>query len=153
MSDWSKKTAEYLKQKNVSEAQNQEKFVEMQRLKRDQGPSVWESVADAIKNSCDDLNRETGTSVVKFSRLRSDQLEVDTDTQQGTKALCCSYASNLFSLTWTVTGGKKGSYEVGIDRNGKACFYARSAKGESLIGPSSSPEQIAETTLDALLKG
>ena len=153
MSDWSKKMAEYLRQQKTEKDREDAKFLEIQRLKKEHGRTIWNRVSETIKDNCGDLNRDMEASIVEITDQTYGHVDIQAGISPNHRKLHCTFSPEQSLLSWSISDGKKGSYQLGVSREGQVDFYLTNEKGESLALSPSSPVEIAETILDALLKG
>ena len=60
MNDWTKEPADKVKKQQDQKVANDAKFLEIQRLKKEFGPTLWKGLVAEVKNSCNVMNQQIG---------------------------------------------------------------------------------------------
>ena len=77
MSDsWANEAAKKLKLRTERMAHSQAAMLEKRKLIEEQGPALWRSVREKVKQMCTDLNRECGVQVVTFAVGQTSEISV-----------------------------------------------------------------------------
>jgi len=143
MSEWSRKTSAKLKARASAQAIRDEKFVELQRLKRANGDAKWLEVREAVEAECSDLNADMGEQIVKFNMAPMDRLQV---WKVGTdRTLHAEFHSDTHQLQWEC-GKRKGHWNLITTENGVVSF-ARVQEDAPIAA-----KEIAAQLLDILLE-
>ena len=155
MSDWAKRLADQVKTQQARQASDEGKFLEIQRLKKEFGPSLWGAVVAEVKSGCAEMNREVGSNVAVIEETGSNELSVRNENRTP-RRLHSHFDADRAQIAWEVSplqngGSARGHYEVGIDpKDGRAKLYPLGPGGVNLFAPPSSFSEIVDHMLSAL---
>ena len=157
MNDWAKQLADEVKKHQDQETRNDAKFLEIQRLKKEFGPTLWEGLVAEVKSNCNAMNQQVGSDVAVIEPGPASELRIrNTNTSQ--RRLTSYFDPDKAHVTWEVSplqngGSARGYYEVAIDpKDGVAKLYELGPGGVRLFAPPSSFSEIAQHMLTALFR-
>lgn len=147
MSDWANEKARIVNAQLDAEQRKVAGWIENRKLIEEQGPGLWKELRSHLSSAVDDLNSAFGKDAfvmvgtdpnemdVRFTvRAPALQLLVSFEASTAHNALRCSYPGGK---------AKDHSYRLIADAAGNVSFWS---------GYSSTPEAIAKSMLDGLLR-
>jgi len=143
---FSEKLKARLKEKQLTDA----KFIEVQGIKKNKGPSLWEAVKVAIDKKCAALNAEMGEEIVIAEHPNSKSTVIRATLGIGSYSANIQFDPDRDSLYWQAEHGTpNGRYDLVVNDYG-TCQFEESEK-KPLREPRNSPDSIAETIIATLL--
>jgi hypothetical protein len=125
MSDWSREMAEKLKNRLRSQQVRDEKFVELQRMKREIGPKLWDAVKSDVRSEASALNLDLGQEVIREEKTAWDEMILLADLNDGVRRSHVKFESEPGLLTSQTDNGSTDAFELALDsRNGRLAFHA-----------------------------
>jgi hypothetical protein len=143
MTDWADYALEKLNKQEHDKHRNDEKFLEVQRLKRVHGTPLWQEVKRIVEENIKQLNIKAGKSVItlRVTNILTIEAYLTTGTHRTLRA---EFKQDTGSLEWECED-KSGSWDVGVGEDGKPSFYWGMIPSKS--------ESVAKQMLDPLLFG
>jgi hypothetical protein len=144
MSDWSNDIIGKLKQKQENESVKDKKFLEQQRIRREQGPLLWNAVKSAVTKLALELKQSSGGKEIVVVRPDAQPFNVVVGTPDGQHTVSATFNQGTDTLTWASGMDSHIGWRVIVSEDGSANFNASS--GEMIL-----PDAIARKLLEALL--
>ena len=158
MNDWTKEPADKVKKQQDQKVANDAKFLEIQRLKKEFGPTLWKGLVAEVKNSCNVMNQQIGNIAAAVTAPTPDnELKVRNENTPA-RQLSAHFDVDKAQIAWEVSplqsgGTAGGHYEVGIDpKDGAAKLYPLGPGGVNLFAPSADFSEIAQHMLTTLFR-
>jgi hypothetical protein len=143
MSEWSQKMANKLRKREESQQTSDAKFVEMQKMKREIGPRLWQAVRSDVLAEGKALNLECGKEVVTMEVTPASELILRAKVEDSTRRLHVNFDSESAEITWRSPSGTEEKFEFYIGEDHKPAFYS----GMVPSSTGSIARQILETLL------
>ncbi|MGB7282541.1 MAG: hypothetical protein WBE13_09795 [Candidatus Acidiferrum sp.] len=144
MSEWSQKMANKLRKREESQQVSDAKFVEMQKMKREIGPRLWQAVKSDVLAEGKALNLEYGKEVVTIETTPANELILRAKVEDSSRRLHVGFDSESAQITWNGPSGMDEKFEFAIGTDHKPAFYS----GMVPYSTGSIARQILETLLD-----
>jgi len=142
MSDWADKALKRLSDHRINQRNQDEVFLEKQRIKRTQGFPLWLEVRKSVKANCSDFNLKAGTQMLTFEVTPDSELTVRASIDGSTHSLYANFKDSTGELSF-FCGATSGHWLLEATSDGTAQFIGSSHP--------STPEQIAEQMLTSLV--
>ena len=144
---WLRDMADRVNQDTETKKLKDQRFVEVQKLRREQTPEMWRRLKDWVKEACAGMNKEIGREVVQFSdgsgldftvKGLGDGMHTTMTAQFDPNKLVISYRSQ--------SGDPSADYELEI--GGEGVRFSDKRHG----GTAYSVEEIGKTIMQHALK-
>jgi hypothetical protein len=146
LNDWATKSAaKFNTQLDNHKAQAAE-FLEKQRLKKVNGTPLWMEVREAVKQGCEDFNRETKRQILFFEVVNNQELRVRADIEGPHRYLLAHFDADRSTIEWECEHQRKGPWGMASTNSGDVVFVKGAPIYEQII-----PKEIAEIMLNNLL--
>jgi hypothetical protein len=145
MTEWSKGMAAKLRRRKWEVERRDAKFIELQRLREDEGPRLWQEVQNLISQEGNALCAEMEEDFLAAKSDSPTEMTVTADMTEGPRTCKVIFYPLPGKLTWKRENGSNGTFELAVGKNGKLWFFS----GDEPL----SLHHIAERILEALLLG
>ena len=142
MNDWADRALKRLNDHRINQRNQDEVFLEKQRIKRAQGFPLWLEVRKYVEANCSDFNLKAGTQMLVFEVTPNSELTVRASIDGSTRSLHANFNDSTGELAFFCRANS-GHWLLEATTDGKAQFIGSSRP--------SSPEQIAEQMLTSLV--
>jgi hypothetical protein len=140
MSDWAKKQVEAINKASEHRQNEAEARVLNARLKREQGPILWEQLRNHLQTKSVEFNREARTNHLKIEPTPSDEFRVRLTANLG--AMLVQYSPHDNAGRYVING-KSHRFDVTLIGGGVAVLRR--------AGAVLNPEEFAESLLEELI--
>jgi hypothetical protein len=150
--NWGAEAANKLRKKQDAKELENSVVLEKSRLRKEQGPALWEEVRRHVKTKCEELNANYGTKIAEVDLKHTAKIIVvlavnPADRKTITASFEPTSAKN--ALHWEYENCLSPGYAYALEVNGDKVFFAT---GSLLLGDgATAPEAIATKMLDGLL--
>jgi|SRR5271157_521144 len=145
MTEWSQKMAEKLRKRSEHQSVQDAKFVELQRMKREVGPQLWNSVKSDLRAEGKALNMELGKElIIEGNSPANNEFVVVANHESGAHEARIIFSVETGRLTYTAGPGKNDTFELSVGQMGPMAFYS----GMIPHTTGSIARQILESLLD-----
>ena len=142
MNDWADRALKRLSDHRIHQRNQDEVFLEKQRIKKAQGFPLWLEVRKYVEANCSDFNLKAGTQMLVFEVTPNSELTVRASIDGSTRSLHANFKDSTGELSF-FCGANSGHWLLEATTDGKAQFIGSSR--------TSSTEQIAEQMLTSLV--
>ena len=142
MNDWADKALKRIEDRRINQRNQDEVFLEKQRIKRAQGFPLWLEVRKHVEANCSDFNLKAGTQMLVFEVTPDSELLVRASIDGSTRTLHANFKDSTGELSF-FCGAHSGHWILEATTDGKAQFIGSSR--------TSSTEQVAEQMLTSLV--
>jgi hypothetical protein len=144
MDKWAQQMAEKIKAGVEAKRLKDSKFMEVQRLKREQGGPLWDQVRVFINEKCASLNAEMQDQIVTVGHPNSKETRLRASISGEHDALVITFDQEASILKWKLENTtREGQYKILVDDNGNGYFQDKLNQ--------ITPEAIAEYLIGELL--
>src|SRR5271170_4365234 len=124
MTDWSAKMADRLRKRGERQAVQDMKFVEIQRMKREGGPRLWDAVKSDLRAEGRALNIELGRELITEGKGTSDEFIVVANLDSEIREARILFSVETGKLAYTTGQGRNDIFELSVGQDGKMSFYS-----------------------------
>jgi hypothetical protein len=145
MTDWSREMAAKLRKKREYQAVQEAKFVEMQKMRQELGPHLWDAVKNDLRAEGKALNVELARELIsERPGISNNEFVLIANLESGSCEAHILFSIEDGKLTYTAGLGKNDTFELSRGEDGKMMFYSNTIS----CGTGSIARQILESLLD-----
>lgn len=112
MSEFTNREAIRLKQALDAKRIRDEKSVQEDRIKRDQGPKFWEETRKHAHDIVGDINQRMDRQLLLWRSERSSEIDIIAPEISQRHTLEARFNASAYRLSWTVPAGKQGQRKM-----------------------------------------
>jgi len=143
MTEWLKNMRAKLRRKKREGERRDAEFIELQRLREDEGLRLWQEVQNRTSEEANVLCADMGEDCLVVKSDSPTEITVTADIIEGRRTCKVIFYPLQGKLTWKRENGSNGTFELVVGKNGKLWF----SSGDEPL----SLDKVAERILEVLL--